>query len=748
MLAGLPILDTALVMISRRRRGVPLMTGGRDHLTHRLQSRLGSTRAVAIALAVAQSLLGAAAIATNELGREAVLVAGFLCFALAGFVVALMESGTWAPESAAPPREAPVAPSAPGGGRSLPNLTALETATVVFIAAACGLSPFFFGFYEVSVWGPITLVLLALLLGLVVARPAVPSTAALAGILGLAGLWVWGLASTAWAESADQATVTANRWLFYAALFAVLVLLIRRDSVARAVVISATAAVVVLLGYLVVTALIGNGPDLFLGSRLNEPLGYVNGQAGYLLLGFWPLIAAAEFARRPAVAGAALGTAVLLAAMVLLCQTRAVIPAILISAAVLLIFVSGRIRRAWALAFVVAAVAAVAGPIVDVTRDAGATLPDASDLRSAVLRAVVAAVAAGLAWGFARHGVDVMRERSPAATQTAARRSAVVLVAFVLAAAVIVSATADPLDRARREATAFTELRAPEPGQSRLTSGAGNRFDYWRIAWQQFRERPIHGFGAGNYDVTYFKERRTTENVRQAHSIELQMLGELGIVGFALLCLFLGGVLWGFARHARGDPSHGGQRWAAVAAGGVFLTWLVHTSIDWVHLIPGVTGVALCSAAVLVGPWRPRPARRGSRARAAVVIAGVALASAGALFVGRSVLADHYVADGRDALPSDPQEALSDARAALDVDDESMEAYYLESAAHARLGRYHAATASLREAVRREPHDFLPWALLGDLATRRGDLERAKGYYARASVLNPRDAAIRAMANQ
>ena len=748
MLAGLPILDTALVMISRRRRGVPLMTGGRDHLTHRLQSRLGSTRAVAVALAVAQGLLGAAAIATNELGREAVLVAGFLCFALAGFAVALMETGTWAHESGAPAREAPVAPAAPGGRRSLPNLTALETATVVLIAAACGLSPFFYGFYEVSVWGPITLVLLAVLLGLVVARPAVPSTPALASILGLAGLWVWGLASTAWAESADQATLTANRWLFYAALFAVLVLLIRRDSVARAVIISATAAVVLLLGYLVVTALIGDGPDLFLGSRLNEPLGYVNGQAGYLLLGLWPLIAAAEFARRPAVAGAALGTAVLLAAIVLLCQTRAVIPAIVISAAVILIFVPGRIRRIWALAFLAAAVAAVAGPLVDVTQGAGETLPDASDLRSAVVGAIVVAVAAGVAWGVARHSVDVVRKRSPAAVQRAARRSGVVLVAFVLATAVVVAATADPLDRARREANAFTELRDPEPGQSRLTSGAGNRYDYWRIAWQQFRERPVRGFGAGNYDVAYFQERRTTENVRQAHSIELQILGELGLVGFALLGLFAGGILWGFARHTRGDRGHGGQSWAAVAAGGVFVTWLVHTSIDWLHLIPGVTGVALCSAAVLVGPWQPRPARPGSRARTAVVMAGVALVSVGAIFVGRSVLADHYLADGRDALRSDPHEALSDARAALDVDDEIMKAYYLESAAHARLGRYQAATAALREAVRREPHDFLPWALLGDLATRRGEPERARNYYARAAALNPRDPAIRAMAEQ
>ena len=35
VLVGLPALDTALVVISRRRRGVSLLSGGRDHLTHR-----------------------------------------------------------------------------------------------------------------------------------------------------------------------------------------------------------------------------------------------------------------------------------------------------------------------------------------------------------------------------------------------------------------------------------------------------------------------------------------------------------------------------------------------------------------------------------------------------------------------------------------------------------------------------------------------------------------------------------------
>ena len=47
LLVGLPILDVTLVSVSRTRRGVSLMTGGRDHLTHRMLLRLHSPRLVA-----------------------------------------------------------------------------------------------------------------------------------------------------------------------------------------------------------------------------------------------------------------------------------------------------------------------------------------------------------------------------------------------------------------------------------------------------------------------------------------------------------------------------------------------------------------------------------------------------------------------------------------------------------------------------------------------------------------------------
>ena len=73
LLVGLVILDTTLVVISRRRRGVALMTGGRDHLTHRLLVIVGSARRVAGALAATQLILCGFALGAAALGGVAVL---------------------------------------------------------------------------------------------------------------------------------------------------------------------------------------------------------------------------------------------------------------------------------------------------------------------------------------------------------------------------------------------------------------------------------------------------------------------------------------------------------------------------------------------------------------------------------------------------------------------------------------------------------------------------------------------------
>ena len=173
------------------------------------------------------------------------------------------------------------------------------------------------------------------------------------------------------------------------------------------------------------------------------------------------------------------------------------------------------------------------------------------------------------------------------------------------------------------------------------------------------------------------------------------------------------------------------------------IVWLVHTSVDWLHLIPGVTGVALCGAAVLVAPWRGTATSRVPAGLLAAIVIAVAI---GAYVLATTTFAARAQSDGIELLDRDPVAALGKAEDALALNDESMPAYYLKSAAHARLGDFVGARDALLEASRREPHDFVVWGLLGDLSVRRGQRRQAIRFYRQAASLNPRDLRLRSLA--
>ena len=205
----------------------------------------------------------------------------------------------------------------------------------------------------------------------------------------------------------------ANRWLLYAALFGVLVLLLRDDRLGMVVLGAGAAVILALGGYIAVRMLTGSGDELFLNARLNEPLGYVNGQAGYLLLGIWPLMALAERARQPLLAGGrALRGRLVLGGLVLLGQTRAIVPAVLLSALFLLVAVPGRTRRAWALVVAAAGVGACIGPVLEVYDSVdGARTPGDPQLRDAALAILLASVGAGALWAAATAAVARLGDR-------------------------------------------------------------------------------------------------------------------------------------------------------------------------------------------------------------------------------------------------------------------------------------------------------------------------------------------------
>jgi len=108
LLVGMVILDTTLVTISRSRAGRPVLSGGRDHLTHRLVKRLGSPRRVALTLAVIQLLVCGVTISVAQAGAGWVLLAGgFGIIAAAALIWQFESSPAFKPEpdQADPPAE-------------------------------------------------------------------------------------------------------------------------------------------------------------------------------------------------------------------------------------------------------------------------------------------------------------------------------------------------------------------------------------------------------------------------------------------------------------------------------------------------------------------------------------------------------------------------------------------------------------------------------------------------------------------
>jgi O-antigen ligase len=498
--------------------------------------------------------------------------------------------------------------------------------------------------------------------------------------------------------------------------------------------------------------MLGDRPAaLFIEGRLNEPLGYINGQASFFLIALWVCVAVAEQRRRPLLAGAGAGLATALGCLLVLSQSRGVALAALASTVLVLALLPGRLRRAWALLVVVAGTAAATPVLVDVyTSRAGGV--DTGVAHAAARATLLAAVCAGVVWSLATMAVARAGGREPGLRRAAAAGLAVLLAAGVVTAAAnqgTVRRTAD------EQYTAFVKQRV-EPqsatigsSTTRLASGAGNRYEYWRIAWGAWRDHPVGGTGAGGYDKPYFAARTTGENVRQPHSIVLQALSELGLGGALLLALLVGAVAAGALRVARAARESAAARFVGVAATGAFAAWLVHTSVDWMHLLPGLTAMALAGAAALLVPAAEAPPgsagagasrRIGRRLVPALVVGSILVVASVSL--ARQGLTEHFRAEAQDALAANPAEALVQADRALRLDHEAIGAYYVKSAALARFGRGTAARAVLLEATRREPENFVTWTLLGDLSVRMSNLDEAREHYRRALRLNPRDESL------
>jgi UDP-GlcNAc:undecaprenyl-phosphate/decaprenyl-phosphate GlcNAc-1-phosphate transferase len=751
LLVGIPALDTCLVIVSRTRRGVSVATGGRDHLTHRTRQRMRSPRRVALVLGGAQALLSALVIAASREGSSTLvyIVLAFVVFAGAA-IVALEDAIPldWAGSDLA--TDAAEQPAAQASWRRH-----FPAACLAVVGLGAGLSPLFSAYYDVGIWVPIGLVLVVAAAMATIARPprfTLPMTLAL---VGLAGLGLWSLLSMSWAGAVEQASVSANLWLTYAALLLFLTVMISRRRHAHALLIAAGVGIAV-VAVTVLVRMLGTDPGtLFIAGRLNSPLGYINGEGCVFAMGCWLSLALAE-RRQPLLAGLGAGVTVALACLALLSQSRGAAIATFVAVLVALAVIPGFRRRVLALAVVAAGIAAAAGPVLHVYSAGGAGSLPPSVAHRAVAAICLASVVAGVAWGLLNALANAAEARggvTGALLRRCATAGAIVLLAAPVVTAIVRSSSLE--HSLRDQWHAFVHLSDSNAAtganvQTRLFSGAGNRYDYWRVAWHVFAAHPLAGVGAGNYPEYYFLQRRTQEAIQNPHSIELQTLSELGVVGLLLLGLVIVGVVLGARRLRATARNSAAARTAMVAAMGVVVVWFVDTSGDWMHLLPGVTAIALCAVAVLCGAGELDAAgvarRSGHRLRMVLGAAGATfvLAVGGASLL-RAGLSRHYLDEARAALPAGPAAAIDDAQQVLRLDAANLDAYYVKAAGQARFDRAAAARSTLLQAVGEDPANFVTWTLLGDLEVRAGDLSAARSYYRQARSLDPREPALAAL---
>jgi hypothetical protein len=605
------------------------------------------------------------------------------------------------------------------------------------VVAGITLSALDGGLYDYSRWGLLAAAMLAVLAGLLIAGRVGRFGDLTAPLVALAALAALAAASLWWADSPDRAWTESNRLVLYTAVFAACAVALRTTRDIRrslAIIGTVIAAAALWTG----VALLRGDPGAFLDHRLDMPIGYINGTAGLFLIGLWPAVSLAERAVNPLVAGASMAFAVLEANLLVLTQSRAIVPAVLLSTCVLVGLFPGRIRRVWSLLFIGAGVAAASPWTLAIYADRIPAQPRPVTHALAQGAAIASLLAAaGVAAVWAATTLLLRRRAISAPAQRIGAIATVVVVLGAIAGGAV--ASGDPLARVQGQWRAFTTLNATETSSTRFTGAGGFRYDLWRVAVDDFRHAPVLGVGAGSYGLSYYQKRAQQESIRQPHSLPLQVLAELGLLGGVLALIVVAGVAATIVRHRRRDVLVG------VAGAGMACSWAVQASLDWLYNLPGITCIAIVGVVAASG-GRPFVAFAGTRTRRLVLISSAVLVAVAAASFGRQYSASVYAQGARDALADSPSRALERSATSLQLNPYAVETYYTRAAAYARLDDYAHARNLLMRAAAREPLNFVPWALMGDLAARRGEIAQARSAYRRAEMLNPRDPQLRELA--
>lgn len=613
--------------------------------------------------------------------------------------------------------------SSAAGGRLLAG-AAFTLPPLVLLAVAFGLA-FRGGGVVPTQWQPVALGVGASLfvLAAVGAVPAVSRRVWL--VLGLWALVLaWTGLSLVWSLSREATFEAATRVALLAGIVAIGAVYAARARAALAVAAGLAVTGALMSAVIELKLLLGE-TEAFVGTRLAWPMNYANADAALLWLSVPPLLAfAASQPLRPA-ARAAFGAFTALAfSLGLAAESRGATVAVAAALIACLLIARDRGRfvlTALAIAIPIGFVASrMVGPDGDVSPD---------DVRARGIAALLAALLAGLLLC----GVALLdrRQRFPfdgrenrAATLGALAGIAVLLVTFVAVNGRPDTWVADRWDE-------FNETSSTPTTVANFGSGASNRSEYWRVAWEAARDDPGAGVGAGAFSVPWFRERSVNENVTDAHSWQLGALSELGIVGLIVTAAALLVPLGGIRAARRG---HGAWPIAAVALGGTAVYFLVHASVDWLLRIPPVAIPGLLAIGVLAGGGAPGRLTLGNiRTRMALAVAALVAT----LVILPAYVSTAALSRAESDAPTEPRRALDALATAERFNPFAVQPLIQRATILHFNGESQASAEAAEEAIERGPNDWTAWTVASDARSSAGDDVGGRAARRKALELNP-----------
>ena len=242
--------------------------------------------------------------------------------------------------------------------------------------------------------------------------------------------------------------------------------------------------------------------------------------------------------------------------------------------------------------------------------------------------------------------------------------------------------------------------------------------------------------------------------MQQPHSVPLQWLAEVGLVGFVLAAAALLALLATALARVRSAPwavaGAPPERGAAAALLAVAVAWVAHSLYDWDWDIPAVTLPAMVALGVLAarpGPWRPPAARAAVLACAGIVFALVAT-SALLPSLARTRTAGVLASIGGSPDDARLSAATADAEVAARLNPLAVDPLFAVATIANRRGRPDEERSALLRALERQPENVVAWVRLATFEVLRGDRRAGRRATLRALELDPLNPGLRGLAER